>query len=124
VRDGKLTFVYNFLSIDRTTITASEPLAKGKLEVVVRFAYDGKPGELGKGGTVTLSVNGRNVGSGKIARTAPNTLSIGEGLDVGEDVGSPVDFTYKPPFRFTGTIGKVTIELKPAEGGTGGRALQ
>jgi hypothetical protein len=31
---------------------------------------------------------------------------------IGEDVGSPVDFTYKPPFKFTGTIDKVTIELK------------
>jgi len=28
------------------------------------------------------------------------------------DVGSPVDFTYKPPFKFTGKIDKVTIELK------------
>jgi hypothetical protein len=37
---------------------------------------------------------------------------IGEGFDVGEDVGSPVDFTYKPPFKFTGTIDNVTIELK------------
>jgi arylsulfatase len=112
VRDGKLTFIYNFLSIERTTVTATEPLPKGKAEVAVRFAYEGKPGELGKGGTVTLSVNGRNVGSGKIARTPPNTLSIGEGLDVGEDVGSPVDFTYKPPFRFTGRIEKVTVDLK------------
>jgi hypothetical protein len=33
-------------------------------------------------------------------------------LDVGMDVGSAVDFTYKPPFRFTGTIEKVAIELK------------
>ena len=123
VRDGKPTFVYNFLSIERTAVTANEPLPKGKVEVVVRFAYDGKPGELGKGGTVTLSVNGRDVGSGKIARTAPNTLSIGEGLDIGEDVGSAIDFTYKPPFRFTGKIEKVTIDLK-GESGAGGRALQ
>ena len=28
------------------------------------------------------------------------------------DVGSPVDFTYKLPFAFTGTIEKVTVELK------------
>jgi arylsulfatase len=33
-------------------------------------------------------------------------------MDIGEDVGSPVDFNYKLPFRFTGTIDKVTIELK------------
>jgi len=33
-------------------------------------------------------------------------------MDIGEDVGSTVDFTYKLPFTFTGTIDKVMIELK------------
>ena len=28
------------------------------------------------------------------------------------DVGSPVDFTYKLPFTFTGGIDKVTVALK------------
>jgi hypothetical protein len=27
------------------------------------------------------------------------------------DVGSAVDFTYTPPFRFTGTLEHVAIEL-------------
>jgi len=61
---------------------------------------------------VTLSVNGKDVAQGKLLRTIPATIGIGEGFDVGEDVGSPVDFTYKPPFRFTGTIDKITIDLK------------
>jgi hypothetical protein len=34
-------------------------------------------------------------------------------LDIGRDVGSAIDFTYKLPFTFTGSIEKVTIELKP-----------
>jgi arylsulfatase len=59
-----------------------------------------------------MTVNGKNVAQGQLPRTIPATISIGEGFDVGEDVGSPVDFTYKPPFKFTGTIDKVTIELK------------
>jgi hypothetical protein len=33
-------------------------------------------------------------------------------MDIGIDVGSPVDFTYKPPFAFTGRIERVTFELK------------
>jgi arylsulfatase len=45
-------------------------------------------------------------------KTIPIQISLGEGLDIGEDVGSPVDFTYKLPFKFIGTIEKVTIELK------------
>jgi arylsulfatase len=45
-------------------------------------------------------------------RTIPLQISLGEGMDIGMDVGSAVDFTYKLPFTFTGTIDKVTIELK------------
>jgi hypothetical protein len=35
-----------------------------------------------------------------------------EGKDIGEDTGSPIDFSYAPPFKFTGQIGKVMIDLK------------
>jgi hypothetical protein len=35
------------------------------------------------------------------------------GVDIGMDIGSPIDFTYKMPFAFTGRIEKVTVELKP-----------
>jgi arylsulfatase len=112
LREGRPTFVYNYFSIERPTFAANEPLSAGKAKVVVDFAYDGKKGEVGKGGTVTLSVNGKPVAGGKLERTAPYSLSIGEGLDVGMDVGSAVDFTYKLPFKFTGKIEKVTVELK------------
>jgi arylsulfatase len=33
-------------------------------------------------------------------------------MDIGMDVGSPVDFTYKLPFTFPGKIDKVAIDLK------------
>jgi arylsulfatase len=33
-------------------------------------------------------------------------------MDVGMDVGSPIDFAYKLPFAFTGKVEKVTYELK------------
>ena len=67
-----------------------------------------------------MTVNGSKVAEGELPKTIPLQISIGEGLDVGEDVGSTVDFTYKPPFRFTGRIDKVTIDLKD-EGTVGGR---
>ncbi|MFO0807795.1 MAG: arylsulfatase [Gemmataceae bacterium] len=111
LRDGKAHFVYNLLALERFTIT-SDPLPKGKVALAAEFAYDGKPGELGKGGTLTLTANGKKVGEGKLPRTIPNTFSIGEGLDVGTDLGSAVDFTYKLPFTFTGKIEKVTFDLK------------
>lgn len=112
VREGKPTFVYNYLSVERTTVTGRAPLPTGKATIVMDFAYGGGPKELGKPATVTLSVNGAKVGEGQLARTIPATLSITEGLDIGEDVGSAVDFTYRLPFKFTGTINKVTLNLK------------
>ena len=74
------------------------------------FRYDG--GGMGKGGTITLLANGRKIGSGRVERTAGFKYSLYEGQDIGEDSGSPVDTTYTPPFKFTGKIERVTVELK------------
>jgi hypothetical protein len=35
-----------------------------------------------------------------------------EGLDVGEDSGTPVNLNYDVPFKFTGKLDRVTIVLK------------
>jgi arylsulfatase len=61
---------------------------------------------------VTVLVNGARVAEGQLPKTIPLQISLGEGMDIGRDVGSPVDFTYKLPFPFTGKIEKVTIDLK------------
>jgi len=39
LRQSKPTFVYNYLSLERTTVTATEPLPKGKVQLKVHFAY-------------------------------------------------------------------------------------
>ena len=111
LREGKPTFVYNFLSIDRPTFTGKDPLPRGKTRLVVDFTYDG--GGLGKGGKIRMSANGKKIAEGRLERTIPIQLSLGEGLDIGCDVGSPIDFTYRLPFEFAGRIERVTIELKP-----------
>lgn len=112
LRDGKPTFSYNYLELERTAIAATSVLPKGKVKLVVDIAYSGKPGERGKAATVTISANGTKIGEGRLEKTIPIQFSLNEGLDIGEDVGSAVDFTYKLPFKFTGTIEKVTYELK------------
>jgi arylsulfatase len=112
LRDGKPTFVYNYLDVERFNIAGSDPLPSGKVKLVVDFAYDGKAGERGKGGTITLSANGQRIAEGRLPKTIPLQFSLGEGMDIGMDVGSPVDFTYTLPFAFTGKIAKVTVELK------------
>ena len=111
LRDGKATFVYNRLAIERFTIT-SEALPRGKVTLAVNLVYEGKPHELGKPAEVTIAANGRKVGGGRLPRTVPLNFSLGEGVDIGMDIGSAVDFTYKLPFAFTGTVEKVTVELK------------
>ena len=111
LRDGKPTFVYDFLFVERTTLAGDNPLPKGKTKLVVDFAYDG--GGMGKSGELTMKANGKKVAGGRLKRTIPIQFSLGEGIDVGMDIGSPIDFTYELPFAFTGRIEKVTVELKP-----------
>jgi arylsulfatase len=112
VRDGRPAFVYNYLSLDRTAIAGQKALPEGKVRLTVDFDYKGHAGERGKPASVTMSVNGTKVAEGNLPNTIPHQISLGEGLDIGEDVGSAVDFTYKLPFAFTGKIEKVTVELK------------
>ena len=77
------------------------------------FKYDG-PG-VGKGGSATLLVDGKEVASGNIPRTIPFRISAEETLDFGEDTGTPVSEDYKVPFKFTGTLNKVVISLGEAK---------
>lgn len=112
LRDGKPTFVYNFLGRDRPTFAAKDPLPKGPTKLVVNFAYDG--GGRGKGGTVTMTANGNKIAEGRLEKTVPIQFAVGEGMDIGLDSGSAVDFTYQLPFKFTGTVEKVEFELGSA----------
>jgi hypothetical protein len=77
-----------------------------------RISSDARqPDGVGKGGTGTLYVNGKNVGSGRIDRTECCAFSADEGADVGAD---EITAVYQVPFKFNGTIDSVTIELKEA----------
>jgi arylsulfatase A-like enzyme len=120
MQQGKLVGEHSYVALDRYRILSTESLPAGKVTLVLDFKYDGG---LGKGGIMTLLANGRKIGEGRVEKTTPFKYALAEGQDIGEDTGTPVDFSYKPPFKFTGKLGKVTIELKP-ETGAGGRALR
>ena len=79
----------------------------------MEFAYDG--GGLGKGGTVTLYIDGEAVGEGRVDATVPMAFSGDETADVGSDTGSPVtpDYTGETS-RFTGKIKWVQIDVDQA----------
>ena len=110
LKDGKPTYTYNYLGLQRYTVAATQALPPGKATIRFEFAYDG--GGLGKGGKGTISVNGKQVAAGRIERTQCCVFSADEGADVGIDEGTPVTEAYKVPFKFTGKVSKVTVELK------------
>ena len=112
LKDGKPTYHYNFLGLARFTIAAKDPVPAGKATIRYEFAYDG--GGLAKGGLGTIFVNDRKVAEGRIERTQPMVFSGDEGADVGEDGETPVteDYGIAAPYRFTGRIHKVTIDIE------------
>src|SRR5262245_22753535 len=65
--EGRLKYFYNLLGVKHFAVTASTQLAPGKQQVRMEFGYDG--GGLGKGATITLYVDGRKVGEGRVERT-------------------------------------------------------
>jgi arylsulfatase len=109
---GKPAFTYNYLGLEQYTVQGSAAVPPGKATIRWDFAYDG--GGRGKGGTGTLAVNGAKVGEGRIEKTQANVFSADEGADVGLDEGTPVTEVYgpEPENHFTGTIEKVTVEVK------------
>ncbi len=75
----------------------------------MEFAYAG--GGLGKGGKVTLYVDGKQVGAGDVAATLAIVYSADDGLDVGEDSGAPVSPDYGARGNaFNGTIKGIALE--------------
>ena len=112
VKDGTPMYTYNYVGIDISDVTATAKLPKGKSTVKMDFAYDGgdKPGA---GGTATLYIDGKAVGSGKIPATEFSIFSADETAGVGIDTETTVTENYtREGSKFTGKIDKVTITLK------------
>jgi arylsulfatase len=116
LRGGKPMFDYNMVNVAHYVVADPHPLPPGKHTLGFDFQYDG--GGIGKGGTGTLKVDGKQVAQARIERTIPIRISLDEGLDVGEDTGTPVSTDYDVPFKFTGHLEKVTIDLKPQDKAT------
>jgi arylsulfatase len=109
---GKPVFTYNLLALEKFRWEDPQALTQGKHTISFDFKYDG-PG-MGKGGTGVLSVDGKVVASKTIPHTVPAIMTIDESFDVGVDTRTGVeDKDYKPPFRFTGKLDKLTIKLGP-----------
>jgi arylsulfatase len=110
-KSGKLKYCYNLLGIDQFYAESSSPLPPGDHQVRMEFAYAGAG--LGKGGVVSLYVDGKKVGEGKVAATAAMVFSADDGCDVGKDTGSPVSPDYGPRGNeFSGRVKGVQLAIK------------
>ena len=112
-KGGKLKYCYNLLGVRYFYVEADSPLPAGDHQVRMEFAYDG--GGLGKGGAVTLYVDGQPVGIGKVDATAAVVFSADDGCDVGRDTGAPVSEDYGPHGNaFTGVVKGVELAIDDA----------
>jgi hypothetical protein len=113
IKQGKPRFEYNWYTQQRYKIASSASVTPGKNVVKVDFKYDG--GGIAKGGLVTLYLNDKKVGEGRVDKTEPaGRFSADETLDTGFDSASPVSADYKSPFPFPGVVDKVEIDVEPA----------
>jgi Sulfatase len=118
---GKPVFDYNLLDLKHYRWEGgplgrgllANALAPGKHTIVFDFKYDG-PGP-GKGGTGVFTVDGKEIANKKIDHTIPLLMAIDETFDVGSDTRTPINDDYQVPFRFTGTIDKLTFNLGPEQ---------
>ena len=112
LKDGKPTFTMNLLDIERPKWQSADALSAGRHTVVFDWKMDPKGEPLARGGTGTLSVDGKQVAQQSLPHTQPLIWAWDETFDVGLDTGTPVDDKdYQVPFAFTGKLGKITFDL-------------
>lgn len=110
LKEGKLKVVHNFIDVAEYMVASDDSLAAGEHTLKMEFTYEGGK-EMGKGGAVKLSADGKALGSGKIAKTTPFKYSLSENQDIGSDTGTPITYDYTPPFAFEGDLQEVVVNL-------------
>jgi arylsulfatase A-like enzyme len=114
MQDGKLHYVYNYVSSHYSHVESNSSVPSGRHKLRLEFQPTGKPDVAkGKGapGRVQFYVDGKSVGQGDVPLTMPLLIGLSGGMVCGADTGSPVWDKYKPPFRFTGKLHSVTVDL-------------
>ena len=90
-------------------------MVPGGHQVRMEFAYDG--GGLGKGGKVTLYLDGNKDGEGVVDATLAMIFSADDGLDVGKDGGSAVSPDYAAGNNaFNGKVKGVMLSIAEDDG--------
>lgn len=118
---GKPVFLWNLVDLKRLKWEGPDALAPGHHVVAFDFKYDGLGvatllynnfSGVGRGGTGTLSVDGKVVATQQMEHTLPMILQWDESFDVGSDTLTGVnDADYQPPFPLTAKLNKLTINV-------------
>jgi arylsulfatase len=115
-KDRKLQFSHNYVGLEEYKVVSAGKVPAGKVTLRMQFKSTGPPDfKAGKGGpgTVTLFINGKQVGQGNIPVTVPIAYGLsGDGLSCGRDTCSAVSADYAgSEFPFTGTIRRVVVDV-------------
>ncbi len=118
---GKPVFLWNLLDLQRIKWEGPDALTPGKHTVEFDFQYDGlgvgtlefnNMSGLGRSGTGTLRVDGKEVVTKKMERSLPIVLQWDESFDIGSDTLTGVnDADYRPPFPLTAKLDRLTIKV-------------
>ena len=112
-KDDKLAYCYNLFGLQQFKVYGEGAIPEGEHQVRMEFSYDG--GGLGKGGDVSLYVDGEQVGEGRVDSTVPMLFSADETTDVGSDTATPVSDDYGPrDSEFTGRVLRVQLDVDAA----------
>lgn len=117
LKDHKLHYAYNYVADQRFDIESEREVPEGRHALSFDFRPTGKADVLKGKGTpadITLLLDGRPIGKGKLPVTIPLAMGLASGVSVGSDAGPPVCEDYEPPFAFTGTIEKVVYDVSGA----------
>jgi arylsulfatase len=99
--------VHNYVGLEEHRVSSSNAVPPGAHTLAFRFNKTGE--HQGKG---VLFVDGTPAGQVEIVRFTPTRFSItGDGLTCGYVAGVPVCRDYASPFRFTGTLKRVTVDV-------------
>jgi len=110
VKDGALTFVYNFLGIPPEQRVSAKAPASGRHLVGVEFVKEKMSEHHETLGTLKLYIDGTVAGQGPFRTQSGHYSLAGEGLCIGYDSEDVVSAEYKPGFNFSGgTIAKVVF---------------
>jgi arylsulfatase len=105
---GKPKYCHNLVGLKQFFVEGESELPSGKHQLRMEFEYDGDG--LGKGGELTLYLDGDKVGAGRLEATVPLLYSAEETTDVGDDPGTRVTEDYSQT-EFNGKVNWVQLDV-------------